>query len=222
MRYLQLRLEIPRETRHPMHQFLSEHEPIRRAHLRHWNFSNPERVTTLFRIVGDVDRGREEYVEALDAVDTIQEYDVTPVDHDTFYVYVSESAGDHARRFRGLLRDTDLLVVPPIEYGAHGEMRLEVAGGDRELRTLVADLPEYLSATVDRLGGYEAYRGPTASLLTDRQREAIAIALDLGYYEIPRRAGVREVAGELGCSKSTAATHLRKAEAKVLRSVMGD
>ena len=218
MRYLQLRLRFPPDARHPMHQFLAEQTPVRRSYLRHWNFSNPERVTSLFEVVGDVERGYEEYVAALNDVETIVEYDVTPVDESSLYVYVTEVAGDHARRFRALLEDTDLLVVPPIEYGGDGEMIFEVAGDDDELRAIVGGLPDHLSVSVDRLGSYDAYRESSVAVLTDRQREALAVASELGYYKIPRRAGVRAVAERLGCSKSTAADHLRKAEARLVRT----
>jgi predicted DNA binding protein len=63
--------------------------------------------------------------------------------------------------------------------------------------------------------------GPTAeSLLTDRQREAVEAANDLGYYEIPREASQEDVAERIGCAASTAAEHLRKAETKLLRSIL--
>lgn len=216
MRYLQLEIRFPAGTRHPMHQFLVEQESIWRAYLRHWNFSNPEYVTSLFHIVGVIEEGRDEYLATLESVSTIEEYDTTPVDDRSFYVYVRESADEHARRFRELLEDTDLLVVPPIEYGTDGEMVLEVAGESEELQSIVAGLSEHLSISVNRLGEYDAYREPQVSALTDRQKEVLEVAREGGYYEVPRQTSVREVADQLDCSKSTAANHLRKAEARLV------
>jgi predicted DNA binding protein len=204
-----------------MHQLLAEQDSIRRACLRHWNFSNPEYVTTLLHVVGDGEDGREEYLAALDAAESIREYDVTPVDDRSFYVYVRESARGFASRLRALLVDTELLVVPPVEYGADGEMRLEVAGEQDALRELVADLPDRLSVSVDRLGEYDASRESQATALTDRQQEVLDVARERGYYEIPRRASVRELADELGCSKSTVADHLRKVEARLVALYSG-
>ncbi|MFD1600356.1 helix-turn-helix domain-containing protein [Halobellus rarus] len=216
MRYLQLQIRFPPEARHPMHQFLVEQDSIQRAHLRHWNFSNPAYITTLLHIVGDTREGREEYLAALDAVETIEEYDVTPVDDRSFYVYIQETAQGFASRLRALLTDTELLVVPPIEYGSDGEMLFEIAGEQDSLQDLVANLPDHLSVSVNRLGEYDAYRESQATALTDRQEEVLEVARERGYYEIPRRASVREVADEVGCSKSTAANHLRKAEARLV------
>ncbi|WP_193569264.1 MULTISPECIES: helix-turn-helix domain-containing protein [Halostella] len=199
-----------------MQQFLAEQGSIRRAYLRHWNYSNPEYVASLFHIVGDVEDGRDEYLAALEAVSTICEYDMTPVDDRSFYVYVREAANEHAHRFRELLATTDLLVVPPIEYGTDGEMVFEIAGESESLRTVVAELPDHLSVTVNRLGEYDAYRESIATALTVRQEEVLTVARDQGYYEIPRQTSVREIADAVGCSKSTAANHLRKAEARLV------
>lgn len=221
MRYLQLEIRFPAGTRHPMHQFLVEQESIRRAYLRHWNFSNPEYVTSLFHIVGDIEEGRDEYLAALESVSTIEEYETTPVDERSFYVYVREAADEHARRFRELLVDTDLLVVPPIEYGNDGEMVFEVAGESEELQSIVTGLPEQLSISVNRLGEYDAYRESQVTALTDRQKEVLKVARELGYYEVPRQTSVREIADELDCSKSTAANHLRKVEARLV-ALYGD
>jgi hypothetical protein len=199
-----------------MHQFLVEQDSIRRAYLRHWNFSNPEYVTTLLHIVGDIEEGRKAYLAALESAESVQDYDVTPVDDRSFYVYVRESAQGFASRLRALLADTELLVVPPIEYGTDGEMLFEIAGEQDALQGLVANLPDHLSVSVDRLGEYDAYRESQVTALTDRQEEVLEVARERGYYETPRQASVRDVAEEVGCSKSTAANHLRKAEARLV------
>lgn len=220
MRYLQLRLRFPPEARHPMHRYLTESDALRRSYMRHWNFSDPERVTAMFVVTGDVDAAYDDYVAALEDVETIRDFDATRVDDERLYVYVDEHARGHARRFRELLDGTGLLVVPPLQYTADGELLFEVGGEDEELRALVAGLPDGLTVSIDRLGEYEAYQDPSAAL-TARQREAVATARRLGYYDVPRTAGVREVADALGCSKSTAADHLRKAEARLVTEFLG-
>lgn len=54
------------------------------------------------------------------------------------------------------------------------------------------------------------------SHLTARQREVFLLARSRGYYEYPRETTARELAAELGISKTTLLEHLRKAEAKLL------
>lgn len=216
MRYLQLEIRFPPEARHPMHQFLAEQDLIQRVYLRHWNFSNPEYVATLLHVVGSIENGREGYLAALEAAEPVQEFDVTLVDDRSFYVYIRESAQGFASRLRALLTDTELLIVPPVEYGTDGEMLFEVAGEQDALQSLVANLPDHLSVSLNRLGEYDAYRDSQVTALTRRQEEVLEIARELGYYEVPRQTSVREIADELNCSKSTAANHLRKAEARLV------
>ncbi|AFK20847.1 bacterio-opsin activator (plasmid) [Haloferax mediterranei ATCC 33500] len=53
-------------------------------------------------------------------------------------------------------------------------------------------------------------------LLTPRQREAVNLARERGYYNWPREITARELASELDVSKTTFLEHLRKAEAKLM------
>ncbi|WP_436928775.1 helix-turn-helix domain-containing protein [Halosimplex halobium] len=67
-----------------------------------------------------------------------------------------------------------------------------------------------------------AARESTGGSLTDRQREAVAAANRLGYYETPRTATHADVAAELGCSPQTAGEHLRRAEAKLADAALDE
>ncbi len=64
-----------------------------------------------------------------------------------------------------------------------------------------------------RLGG-----GPGENVLTPRQREVLSIAADLGYFEIPRRVRLAELAKRVGVSDTAVAALLRRAEKRVLGS----
>jgi len=46
-------------------------------------------------------------------------------------------------------------------------------------------------------------------------------AVEPGYYAVPRRASLADVADTLGCAGSTASNHLRKAETRVMRRLVG-
>jgi predicted DNA binding protein len=52
--------------------------------------------------------------------------------------------------------------------------------------------------------------------LSESQREVFELARREGYYDWPRGTSTRELASELGVSKTTLLEHLRKAEAKLL------
>jgi predicted DNA binding protein len=54
--------------------------------------------------------------------------------------------------------------------------------------------------------------------LTERQMKTLRTAVEMGYFDTPRRASVKDVARRLNVSASTAVEHLRKAEKKVLEN----
>lgn len=79
----------------------------------------------------------------------------------------------------------------------------------------LAALGEHLSAagmayTVEYVKRTDATAPP--AVLTSRQSEVLAVALDRGFFAIPREATVADVADEVGVSKSTASDILRRAQ----------
>lgn len=54
-------------------------------------------------------------------------------------------------------------------------------------------------------------------ILTDRQREVLLAALELGYYATPREATLTDVASDLDISKATCSEILHRAEGSVIR-----
>ena len=55
--------------------------------------------------------------------------------------------------------------------------------------------------------------------LTRRQLAAFLAAMQLGYYTLPKRITIEEIAVKQGMKRSTYEEHLRKAELKILQSV---
>lgn len=55
--------------------------------------------------------------------------------------------------------------------------------------------------------------------LTPRQIECFNAAFELGYYSIPKRVTIEDLASKLGMSRSTLQEHLRKAEIRLLSSI---
>ena len=54
--------------------------------------------------------------------------------------------------------------------------------------------------------------------LTEKQMHTLRTAVEMGYFDTPRRASIMDVALKLNVSASTAVEHLRKAEKKVLEN----
>lgn len=89
--------------------------------------------------------------------------------------------------------------------------------------TISGTIGEYEAAGISpdlrKLGSYEG-RDEPVDALTDRQREVIRTAFEMGYYEVPREVSTEQVAAELGLDASTVAEHLQRAERNVLSRVL--
>lgn len=57
--------------------------------------------------------------------------------------------------------------------------------------------------------------------LTNRQHEALTLAISRGYYESPRQVSTEELAGEMGISQPSMSSLLRRGERQLLTSVLG-
>jgi predicted DNA binding protein len=62
---------------------------------------------------------------------------------------------------------------------------------------------------------------PPQDGLTDRQREALTLAISRGYYESPRQVSTEELAEELGISQPSMSNLLRRGERQLLTSTLG-
>lgn len=99
-------------------------------------------------------------------------------------------------------------------------LEVTLFGEDAALQQLIAGFPNEVDVTLKRAGEYQPEMDDPTGQLTDRQKEILRAALAAGYYDIPRRATQRDLAAELGLSRGTIGDHLRRIEAKIIRSII--
>jgi len=93
-------------------------------------------------------------------------------------------------------------------------------GEEAALQSAFADASKKISIDVEWTGGYAPEQAPVLGRLTDRQREALTAAYEMGYYEEPREISFGDVADELDIAPSTANELLRRAEAVLVDAVI--
>ncbi|RQG89100.1 helix-turn-helix domain-containing protein [Natrarchaeobius halalkaliphilus] len=199
---------------HPMYDVLLNAAAVDRATAMHWNVSDDE-LAIMHHVEGDIELFRAQ----LERIPEVVAYELTPAGEGAFYAYVRDRMTEPLRELFATASRGPLVVVPPLEY-ADGVVSYSVFGPSEAIQTALDRIPDPIDATVTAITGMAAVPGVLESLLSDRQREALEVALSLGYYEIPREASHEDVASEIGCAPSTAAEHLRKAESTVVRSVL--
>lgn len=110
--------------------------------------------------------------------------------------------------------------IADLEAIRDGRLVFSVVVPDRDaLRSVVEDL-RATGATVSleriRTGGPDGEASPDGVTLTDKQREALALAIEAGYYDRPREATLDELADGLGVTRSAVSQRLTAVERKLV------
>lgn len=106
--------------------------------------------------------------------------------------------------------------VMPTETG----IEIRVVGTQEALSNRVTEYDDVATVGLRSLGAYEGPREPLEAV-TDRQREVLETAHDLGYFEVPRAVTTEAVAAELDLSPATVREHLQRAQRNVMKTVLG-
>ncbi|MFB6254943.1 MAG: helix-turn-helix domain-containing protein [Halobacteriaceae archaeon] len=102
-----------------------------------------------------------------------------------------------------------------------GGIELSVVGSQDEIGDSIAAINEGgLNPLLQRLTDFDGSNSPTVDSLTERQRETVEIAHEMGYYEVPRQASTDDIADEIGLDPSTVAEHLQRAEHNILGNIL--
>lgn len=201
----------------PIFGLIADSEHVREARLLGWNTSDVERPTALFAVDGDLAGFRDD----LEPSPTVVEMDVTPVADDRFYLLLTldTSTASPVRHLFDILTTDGIVVVKPVVY-RDGAVHANVVGDASALQAAMDRLPAFADVAIDEIGAYDGSPDAPAAQLSERQREAVLAAMELGYYDTPRRATHEEVAEVIGVAPSTASEHLQKAESKLVRATM--
>ena len=131
------------------------------------------------------------------------------------------------RRVLGKYETTDTALYEFVEQSAltiefpvdvrNGWYEFALTGTQAELDRMQVALEE--SPLPYELRSLVGGRSPE-SVLTDRQREVIEMALRKGYFEVPRECTLAELADALGVDSSTASTILRRGQGQLVKAVL--
>ena len=106
-----------------------------------------------------------------------------------------------------------------MENGA--EIYRVLSEDQEDIGPLMDDIGEMGNVKILKIGRYEG-GGLNAFELTNRQKEVIKIAVANGYYGYPRKVKLGELARVMKVSRSAFQKTIRKAERKVMSSILGD
>lgn len=206
----------PPDGPHIAYRMFGANSDFEREHIYHLNVLADETVILLGRLRGDLDEARRllgEHTEVLG-------YSISSEKAQNGLVYVHARPPAAMKKFLELPRIHEVFFNFPIGSTSDGRLRVVMLGEANDvLRAALADVPPELDVTIERIGPYPDAGGQLLTLLTDRQREVLDIALDLGYYDVPRQATHGDIAERLAISVGTVGEHLQKIESRVFKHI---
>ncbi len=140
-------------------------------------------------------------------------------DDSGFFSYTRYGADELTRLLLEDRRKSSSLMDMPVEHTDDGGLRVTYIGTEAAFTEAVSNQPDGVRIEVERTGPYTPTSRHVISQLTDRQREVLSAATDLGYYQEPRNTTYKDIAEATGLSETTVGEHLRKIEAIVFSSL---
>ena len=124
------------------------------------------------------------------------------------------------------IKPPKMLMARPPDFLDVDRMKVEMIGKENEIKKLLHYTNKWGDNSFKVLGltSIDTKEGGASLLskLTPRQRQMLLTAYALGYYDVPRRISSDELSGHLKVDKSTLVEHLRKAERKLIGSIIAE
>jgi len=217
MRYLTV-LARPTEgdTFHPLGERLSEEPSVTREAIHHVELLADGTVL----LFGEASGSQERYREIMSEAPSVQEYLVSGDDP---WMAVSQfEPSPSTRRMLELTTEFDIVIETPIHVQDDGTLRVTHLGRESKLQSLFRAIGEDAPVGLEVVdtGTYEPDHASFARLLTDRQREVLEAAVDVGYYDAPRAATLEDVADAVDIAPTTVGEHLQKVESRVFNELV--
>jgi len=219
MKHLRVRAKVDPEQAPTFFNQLANSPHVREARVLDWNGAVEDASTTLIAIDGDPDP----FAESATATPGIESVELAETRYEQTYALVVArpratpmfDAITEARARPGVV------FRKPIVY-RDSTILCRVVGDPGPLQSAVEAAPDAMETQIEEIETIRGDLEQPASRLSERQREAVDVALDLGYFDYPRGATHEDVARELGCAAQTVSEHLQKAEGKVIRASMDE
>lgn len=217
MKHIQIRADVDPDLLPEFYSVAAASPAITELRVLDWNVAADDVGTLLYAIDGDCEVFREG-VRKTDAVETLT---VSNTQKAPSYACLSArpAAVPFFSAFMSVTARADLIVRKPLVY-RDGQSHAHVVGDADPLQEAIDRTPAGIDVVVEQISQFPSGWDDPLSQLSSRQREAIDTALRMGYYNQPRDVTHADIAGELGCAPNTATTHLQKAEAKIVGSVI--
>ncbi|MFH5797770.1 helix-turn-helix domain-containing protein [Haladaptatus sp. CMAA 1911] len=210
MRFVTIRSKANDAALHPAECAMAMDPAITRGRIHRLDQLDDGTTMLLYELRGDLGRAK----GVLESSSSVLRWDVSGGERG--FAYVHSRPAEPATTLLTLLRANDVILDTPVEYTSDGSLRVTLVGAEDSLHRVVAAVSEVIDVELERTGTYQPRSRQFASALTKRQERILSLAVERGYYDVPRRTTQKEIADELDVSESTVSEHFQKIEAAIL------
>ena len=205
----------PTDDSHPVYRMFESKPEVNKERIYHLNVLEDETMVLVGRISGDIVSAE----QLISRADHILDFSISGDSDGGGLVYIHSNPPPAIKRFLQLPGAHGVFFDFPLEGTTDGHFRVTMIGETNEvLQNALADVPPELEVEVERIGPPPMERGGLNRILTRRQSQILEVALELGYYDVPRNATHQDVADQMDLSVGTVGEHLQKIEARVIGS----
>ncbi|MEM1600218.1 MAG: helix-turn-helix domain-containing protein [Sulfolobaceae archaeon] len=123
---------------------------------------------------------------------------------------------DYTNSILKILNDNGLLVIKVVKR--NGKEFWSVIGYEYQISKTLKEVSEV--AKIEHIVIEEFNIASLRPTLTDSEIRSLIVAMQMGYFDYPKRATASEVAKVLGIKKSTFIYHIRNAQKKLIRALI--
>jgi hypothetical protein len=170
----------------------------------------------MYELSGD----REVIEYAAEHVPELITYQISPM-QDRIITYAHVEANDMLTGLLEIPHQYEVVPDFPIDFVGDGSIRLTVVGDEEQIRQAMNAVPGDITVELEKLGDYAPENERLLTRLTERQREVATIAVEMGYYDTPRKVTYDDIAEEVEVAPGTVGEILRKVESRLLNALLG-
>lgn len=203
---------------HSISQRIAQETTFESEEVEQFNILEDGTAVVLCQVSGDLDRARELFGDHPDVLSST----ITGEGDGAGLSYMHVRPPETITNLIELPREHEVVFDFPIEGIRADEIRVTMIGeSDDTLQQAMADIPEEIDVMVERVRPYPSSPEKVSGMLTERQREILDIAVDLGYYQVPREATHADIAERAELDPGTVSEHMQKIESRVFDELAG-
>ncbi|MFB6178393.1 MAG: helix-turn-helix domain-containing protein [Halorientalis sp.] len=202
-------------TYNPFDEAIMADPDLTREGVEYFDMMSDGTVVLLYHITGEA----EKLASLLDDEPSALSYDVFEIEDDGLRAHVHLTPDTMVTALIMLKNEYDLIINPPLTIDEEGGLHMSVAGDPDKIRKAAMNRPGSIDIQLEEAESSDVDMVDITTLLTERQQEVLEVAMEKGYYKIPREATNEDIAADMDCSTSTVGEHLRKIESRLISEI---